>query len=73
MQVFIINLVNKTITIEIKDNDSIEVLKEKIEDKEGIPKDSMRLLCAGKPLHDSYTLKDYNIRRESSIYIRPKF
>ena len=65
-------LTGKTIHVMVESSDTIERVKEKIQDKEGMPVYMQRLIFAGVELGDDWTLADYDVQRGTSLHLITK-
>ena len=69
MQIFVKTLTGKTITLDVEPTDTVEVLKAKIENKEEIPSEELRLIFGGKQLEDGDELLSEGVEKESTIHV----
>ena len=67
MPLYVTTPANQTVTLDVEPSDSIENMKAKLQDKEGIEPGSQYLYFSGSLLEDGRTLSDYNITRASTL------
>ena len=72
MQIFIKSLCGKTIIINVESSESIETLKSKIQEKEGIPVEYQILITSNRVLANKKPISFYNIKSESNINLSLK-
>jgi len=69
MQLFVKTLTGKTVSIEVEEGESIEDVKAKIAEKEGIPAEQQRLIFGGQQLQDAKTLDDYDVGDDATLHL----
>lgn len=69
MQLFVKTLTGKTVSIEVEEGESIEDVKAKIAEKEGIPPEQQRLIFGGQQLQDAKTLDDYDVGDDATLHL----
>jgi hypothetical protein len=69
MQLFVKTLDGKTLTVDAEEEDTIEDIKNRIMEKEGVPTDQQRLIFGGKQLEGQKTLADYDVQEDSTFHM----
>ena len=69
MQIFVMTLTGRNITIIVEPTDTIKNVKVKVKDKDGVPTNEQRLIYAGHELKDNQTLEDYSIQSEATLHL----
>ena len=69
MTIKVKTLTGKEIEIDIEPSDTVERIKERVEEKEGIPPVQQRLIFGGKQMSDEKTARDYNIEGGTVLHL----
>jgi len=69
MQIFVKTPAGRILTLEVEPTDTIDSVKGKIQEKEGVPPDRQRLFYNNRELKEGKTLSDYSIRKESTLIL----
>jgi len=69
MMIKVKTLTGKEIEVDIDGTDKIERIKERVEEKEGIPPPQQRLIFGGKQMMDDKTVSEYNVNPGSVLHL----
>lgn len=69
MSLFVKTMTGKTVSIEVEEGESIEDVKAKISEKEGIPAEQQRLIFGGQQLEDCKSLEDYGVNDDDTFHL----
>ncbi len=69
MQIFVKNLSGKTIAFDVELSDTIQSVKEKVTQRDGIPVEQQRLIYSGKQLENAKTLSEYDIQKDGTLHL----
>ena len=68
-QIFVKNLLGKSVALDVQATDTVQAVKQKLQDREGIPAEQQRLVYTTKELDPTRTLADYNIQRDATLHL----
>ena len=68
-RILVKTLTGKELELGVEPNDTIERIKERVQEKEGIPPMQQRLIYGGKQIADEKTVRDYKIEGGSVLHL----
>jgi len=69
IHIFIKHSLGEDLALPVSPFDLVNTVKDKIQEREGIPQRLQRLIFAGKQLQDGVTLAEYNVQRDNTLYL----